>query len=187
MVLKENRNSIYTIQDAHYSQALHISCLIVFFFFFNQDLQLQNSSHSLYFVLGVYELFPGMEPASSQLTVVTLSQKPVKSKQNAVSEMEIERLTKHFVLAAQDICSKLKLAGYWADFINPFSGLPYLSPFHNNNKLYVTDERFRCLGFKIFDKGQCRVISDKTIRNFVGEYIKIINIYLSTYTVERCV
>lgn len=116
---------------------------------------------------GIYELFPGIETASSQLTVVTLSQKPVKSKQNAVSEMEIERLTKHFVLAAQDICSKLKLAGYWADFINPFSGLPYLSPMYNN-KLYVTDERFRCLGFRIFDKGQCRVISDKTVRNFVG-------------------
>jgi len=111
---------------------------------------------------GVYELFPGSE-VFGQLTVITLAQRAKSSS----SDSETERLTKQFVLAAQDICAKLKLAGYWADFINPFSGVPYLSP-TQRSKLYETDERFRCLGFKIFEKNQCKIIADKSSRQFVG-------------------
>lgn len=115
---------------------------------------------------GVFELFP-MAEVYGQLTVVTLTQ---KAKARTNNDLETEHLTKQFVLAAQDICSKLKLAGYWADFINPFSGLPYLSPMQAS-KLYETDERFRCLGFRIIDKNQCKVIIDKASRHFVGKCI----------------
>lgn len=57
---------------------------------------------------GVYELFAGAE-VYGQLTVVTLSQKP-RSK-TSHSDVETEQLAKQFLLAAQDICSKLKMAG----------------------------------------------------------------------------
>lgn len=115
---------------------------------------------------GVIELFPGSDLSNKQVTVVTLSQKS-KTKLTSSNEWENERLTKQFVLAAQDICIKLKLAGYWADFINPFSGLPYNNPYYSH-KLYETDERFRCLGFRIIDKGQCKMIAEKGSRSFVG-------------------
>ncbi|XP_054287203.1 cobalamin trafficking protein CblD-like isoform X2 [Macrosteles quadrilineatus] len=110
---------------------------------------------------GVFELFSGAD-VYGQLTVVTLAQTKF-----AAGDLEAEQLTKQFVLAAQDICSKLKMAGYWADFINPFSGLPYLTPSGSSSKLFETDERFRCLGFRIFQRNQCKVI-DKSNRQFVG-------------------
>uniref|UniRef100_A0A1B6MNB1 Methylmalonic aciduria and homocystinuria type D protein, mitochondrial n=1 Tax=Graphocephala atropunctata TaxID=36148 RepID=A0A1B6MNB1_9HEMI len=116
---------------------------------------------------GVYELFPGAE-VFGQLTVVTLTQR-ARARARAVGDLETEQLTKQFVLAAQDICSKLKLAGFWADFINPFSGLPYVSAgIPHGGRLYQTDERFRCLGFRIFEKNRCKVITDKSSRHFVG-------------------
>ena len=71
--------------------------------------------------------------------------------------------------AAQDICGKLKMAGYWADFINPFSGVPFVSS-HNRSSLYKTDARFRCLGFNITHKGGCRLISNKKANEFVGKF-----------------
>ncbi|KOC68048.1 Methylmalonic aciduria and homocystinuria type D-like protein, mitochondrial [Habropoda laboriosa] len=83
-------------------------------------------------------------------------------------EMEIEKLAKYFVLAASDICTKLRNMGYWADFINPFSGQPHLN-LQKNNALYKTDERFRCLGFKILHRNNCKVIShDNNVKNFLG-------------------
>ncbi|XP_073977910.1 methylmalonic aciduria and homocystinuria type D homolog, mitochondrial-like [Rhodnius prolixus] len=112
---------------------------------------------------GINELFSGTPPISTNLTVVTISQK--KRKKN--SEQDIERLTKQFMCAAQDICNKLKTAGYWADFINPFSGVPFNTP-HFNSNLYKTDMRFRCLGFNIKIQGNCKVISDHVSNKFIG-------------------
>lgn len=75
-----------------------------------------------------------------------------------------------FLLAASDICTKLKMFGYWADFINPFSGQPYLNP-HKNGVLYKTDERFRCLGFKVDKKNACKVVTyDNKGTEFIGKY-----------------
>ncbi|XP_012250902.2 methylmalonic aciduria and homocystinuria type D homolog, mitochondrial isoform X2 [Athalia rosae] len=118
---------------------------------------------------GITELFPGcMEVNSPQLTIVTISQKPNAKTMKWSKEIETEKLAKYFLLAASDICTKLKMVGYWADFINPFSGQPYLNP-HKSGTLYETDERFRCLGFKIAQKNSCKVISiDSDQTNFVG-------------------
>ena len=61
------------------------------------------------------------------------------------------------------------MAGYWADFINPFSGQPY-NNLLKNNTLYKIDERFRCLGFKVDSKNHCKVITyEEDAGNFVGE------------------
>lgn len=125
----------------------------------------------------MFELFPKAE-VYGQLTVVTLTQ---KANGRMSSDLETEQLTKQFVLAAEDICSKLKRAGYWADFINPFSGLPYLSPLQQS-KLYETDERFRCLGFHIIDKKQCKVIVDTANRNFVGKFFFILHVTLEGFS-----
>lgn len=118
---------------------------------------------------GIEELFPGcLDAGSPQLTIITISQKISNKGSRWSKEAETEKLAKYFVLAAYDICSKLKMIGYWADFINPFSGQPHLS-LQKNNTLYKTDERFRCLGFKIVHRKNCKVIlHDNNHKNFIG-------------------
>lgn len=62
------------------------------------------------------------------------------------------------------------MVGYWADFINPFSGQPYLSPRKGGN-LYKTDERFRSLGFRVEQKDNCRIITyENNLKQFIGTY-----------------
>lgn len=118
---------------------------------------------------GIEELFPGcLDVSAAHLTIVTLSQKSDLKVLRWSKIAETEKLVKYFVLAASDICIRLKMLGYWADFINPFSGHPYFSS-QKKNTLYTTDERFRCLGFKIQEKRNCKVISyDTNISNFIG-------------------
>ena len=120
---------------------------------------------------GIEELFPGcLDVGSPQLTIVTVSQfiNPKVMKWN--KEIETEKLAKYFVLAASDICAKLRRMGYWADFINPFSGQPHLN-LQKNSTLYKTDERFRCLGFKILHRSNCKVIfCDNNAKNFLGNF-----------------
>ncbi|XP_018304773.1 methylmalonic aciduria and homocystinuria type D homolog, mitochondrial isoform X1 [Mycetomoellerius zeteki] len=117
----------------------------------------------------IEELFPGcLDVTMSHLTIITISQKANLKSMRWRKEAETEKLAKYFVLAASDICTKLKMVGYWADFINPFSGQPYLSPRKDAN-LYETDERFRCVGFKVQQRNNCRIIvSDSSLQNFIG-------------------
>jgi len=112
---------------------------------------------------GIAELFPAGDMSTSQLTVVTLSLR----KDEPSSEMEIEQFTKQFMWMAHRICDKLKVAGYWADFINPFSGIPFLTP-SPRPTLYTTDESFRCLGFNINSSGPCTVVSKTVNNNLTG-------------------
>ncbi|XP_031839306.2 cobalamin trafficking protein CblD [Nomia melanderi] len=118
---------------------------------------------------GTEELFPGcLDAGSPQLTIITICQRIGCRASRWSREMEIERVAKYFVLAAHDICSKLKMIGYWADFINPFSGQPHLN-LQKNSTLYETDERFRCLGFKIVHRKNCKVIlHEDNEKNFIG-------------------
>ncbi|GFG36130.1 hypothetical protein Cfor_02750 [Coptotermes formosanus] len=121
---------------------------------------------------GVLEMFPGTDIGGSDLTIVTLSQKTAINLTNMDHEVETERerVTKFFVLAAQEVCMKLRLAGYWADFINPFSGRPYLTPFPSA-AFCETDERLNYLNFQINDYGNCKIISSECERShsFVGK------------------
>lgn len=65
------------------------------------------------------------------------------------------------------------MIGYWADFINPFSGQPHLHPYKESN-LYETDERFRCLGFKIIHRNNCKlIVHDSNNKNFIGKCAKL--------------
>ncbi|KAK0094687.1 hypothetical protein PV326_010298 [Microctonus aethiopoides] len=118
---------------------------------------------------GIMELFPSCVDATSpQLTIITITQKLNPRMMRWSKEIETERLAKFFLLAASDICTKLKMFGYWADFINPFSGQPYLNP-HKNGVLYKTDERFRCLGFKVDKKNACKIVTyDNKGTEFIG-------------------
>ncbi|XP_066993307.1 cobalamin trafficking protein CblD [Anabrus simplex] len=112
---------------------------------------------------GVLELFSGSEIGESELSIITLE---YESSGKLVPEGD-EAIAKSFVLAAEDICNKLRAAGFWADFINPFSGRPYLSPYHGVS-LYETHEKFRCLGFQIEERANCKLIMNEDEKNFIG-------------------
>lgn len=104
-------------------------------------------------------LFPMKNISKESLTVITLSQKTDNDMTgwNPDVEEEREALLAEFVEAAQEICKALSEAGYWADFIDPSSGKPYMSA-PTNDTLFETDDRYRYFGFEIEDLGCCKVV-----------------------------
>lgn len=91
----------------------------------------------------LHELFPAPEVVSEneKLTLITLSQAV------PASPADHERAAISFVLAAREICSRLRLHGYWSDFLNPMSGRPFHS-YHQKSLYKLNDERFRGLCMK---------------------------------------
>ncbi|XP_050419237.1 cobalamin trafficking protein CblD [Patella vulgata] len=105
------------------------------------------------------ELFPDRDILNDPLTVITLSQKTENDMSGWSPDVEEEReaLLETFMEGACEICTFLQQAGYWADFIDPSSGKPYMGP-HTNASFFETDERYRQFGFEIDDLGCCKVI-----------------------------
>uniref|UniRef100_A0A3B1ISY1 Metabolism of cobalamin associated Db n=2 Tax=Astyanax mexicanus TaxID=7994 RepID=A0A3B1ISY1_ASTMX len=102
-------------------------------------------------------MFP--EAPSNGMMVVTVTQK-TKNDMTAWSEevdQEREELLEKFISGAKEICLALRTEGFWADFIDPSSGLAFFGSY-TNNTLFETDERYRNLGFQIEDLGCCKVI-----------------------------
>ncbi|ESO96270.1 hypothetical protein LOTGIDRAFT_202207 [Lottia gigantea] len=106
-----------------------------------------------------YELFPVYERRDGAITVITISQKTVNemSTWSEAVETEREELLKTYIQGACELCAVLQQAGFWADFIDPSCGKPFLGP-STNFSLQETDERYRSLGFHIDDLGCCKVI-----------------------------
>ena len=53
-------------------------------------------------------------------------------------ELEKDRLLNVFMTFGQDICSRIRNEGYWADYIDPCSGLPMLTKSCNKvNNIYA--------------------------------------------------
>uniref|UniRef100_UPI00398E8146 metabolism of cobalamin associated Db isoform X1 n=2 Tax=Pristiophorus japonicus TaxID=55135 RepID=UPI00398E8146 len=102
-------------------------------------------------------MFP--EAPVAGFTVLTVTQRSINDMTiwNEAVEEEREQLLEKFINGAKEICYALRSEGYWADFIDPSSGLAYFGPY-TNNTLFETDERYRHLGFRIEDLGCCKVI-----------------------------
>lgn len=102
-------------------------------------------------------MFP--EIPSNNLMVMTVTQKTANDMTTWSEEVESERelLLEKFINGAKEICFALRAEGYWADFIDPSSGLAYFGPY-TNNTLFETDERYHHLGFRVEDLGCCKVI-----------------------------
>ncbi|GAA6067617.1 metabolism of cobalamin associated Db [Tachysurus ichikawai] len=102
-------------------------------------------------------MFP--EAPSSSMMVLTVTQR-TENDMTAWSEevdKEREQLLAKFIEGAKEICYALHSEGFWADFIDPSSGLAFFGSY-TNNTLFETDERYRHLGFQIEDLGCCKVI-----------------------------
>ncbi|XP_026232874.1 metabolism of cobalamin associated Db isoform X1 [Anabas testudineus] len=102
-------------------------------------------------------MFP--EAPSSGMMVLTVTQKTQNDMTSWCADVEHEReqMLAKFIDGAKEICYALQKEGFWADFIDPSSGLAFFGSY-TNNMLYETDERYRHLGFQIEDLGCCRVI-----------------------------
>jgi len=90
---------------------------------------------------------------------MTLAQKTEHDMSEWSNEVDQERddVISQFVSTAIAVCESLQREGYWADFIDPTSGRPYVGPF-TNATLFESDERYRHFGFSIEDLGCCKVI-----------------------------
>ncbi|XP_012675104.1 metabolism of cobalamin associated Db isoform X2 [Clupea harengus] len=102
-------------------------------------------------------MFP--EAPSKSMVVVTVTQKTENDMTRWCEEVDEEReqLLSKFINGAKEICYALQKEGFWADFIDPSSGLAFFGTY-TNNTLFETDERYRHLGFQIEDLGCCKVI-----------------------------
>lgn len=110
-------------------------------------------------------------PDLSNLTVITISQETDNDMAVWSEKVEEERetLTGLFIENAKEVCRKIQDCGYWADFIDPASGLAFNSG-NQNRTLFETDDRFNQLGFDVEDLGCCKVLMHKQWKSnvFVG-------------------
>ncbi|XP_010136786.1 PREDICTED: methylmalonic aciduria and homocystinuria type D protein, mitochondrial [Buceros rhinoceros silvestris] len=117
-------------------------------------------------------MFP--EVNANRLTVLTVTQKTKNDMTVWSPEVEDERemLLENFINGAKEICYAICSEGYWADFIDPSSGLAFFGPY-TNNTLFETDERYRHLGFSVDDLGCCKVIR----HNIWGTHVVVGSIF----------
>ncbi|EDW65447.1 cobalamin trafficking protein CblD [Drosophila virilis] len=97
----------------------------------------------------IFEQFPvrAIGQRDYAITLLTLSY-----------EGDIEKGAAKFVLAAREISDRLLSLGYWADFLNPFSGRPYFLP-RDGSILYKQDCRFRGLNMRLSNHNECVLIA----------------------------
>lgn len=116
------------------------------------------------------DLFPKRN-LGKELTVLTVTQKTRQDMSAWSPDMESEReiIIEQFIDLAQALVQRLNAAGYWADFLDPFSGRPFLGAY-TNATMFETDERYRHFGFELEDLGCCKVIRHHTwgSKSFVG-------------------
>jgi len=63
-----------------------------------------------------------------------------------------------FISFGKDFCDKIRSKGYWADFIDPCSGLPMLT--QSCNKVYSEVDGMECLlNYKSYNAGFCKILT----------------------------
>jgi len=73
-------------------------------------------------------------------------------------EKEKDRLLNVFIVLGRDICEKIRSKGYWADFIDPCSGLPMMT--QKCNKVYSEVDGMECLlNYKSYNAGFCKILT----------------------------
>jgi hypothetical protein len=73
-------------------------------------------------------------------------------------EFEKDRLLEVFMDFSRGLCQSIRDAGYWADFIDPCSGLPMLTL--NSNKVYSEVDGMECLlNYKSYSAGFCKILT----------------------------
>mmetsp|Transcript_26869 Transcript_26869/g.57145 ORF Transcript_26869/g.57145 Transcript_26869/m.57145 type:complete len:206 (+) Transcript_26869:147-764(+) len=73
-------------------------------------------------------------------------------------EQEKDRLLNVFIAFGKHFCEQLRAKGFWADYIDPCSGLPMISL--NCNKVYSEVDGMECLlNYKAYNAGFCKILT----------------------------
>jgi hypothetical protein len=59
---------------------------------------------------------------------------------------------------AADVCEKIRSRGFWADYIDPCSGLPMLTPNLNTKVYSEVDGMEVLLGYRAYSAGFCKIL-----------------------------
>lgn len=103
------------------------------------------------------KLFPDKK-FSSPITAITISQRTKTSDLwSEEAAKERENLAESFISSAIEICAILKELCYWSDFIDPFTGQPYLGS-HGEATLTETDENMTHFGFELDNAMCCKIL-----------------------------
>lgn len=63
----------------------------------------------------------------------------------------------------QYVCSRIRQCKYWADYIDPCSGLPMLTTEHCHHKVYSeVDGMELLLGYRAYSAGFCKILHHPT-------------------------
>ncbi|CAH8534811.1 unnamed protein product [Schistosoma haematobium] len=111
-------------------------------------------------------VFPSRKLSSKPLTALILSHHTNESLDAWSEEAadEREQLARSFITSAIEICSSLKELGYWADFIDPFTGKPYIGS-HGEAMLTETDETMKHFGFDLDSSVCCKILRHPKWKN----------------------
>eukprot|EP00245_Coleochaete_scutata_P002668 TRINITY_DN13625_c0_g1_i2.p1 TRINITY_DN13625_c0_g1~~TRINITY_DN13625_c0_g1_i2.p1 ORF type:complete len:181 (+),score=38.00 TRINITY_DN13625_c0_g1_i2:110-652(+) len=102
-------------------------------------------------------IFPGVDVVDL-LIVPTCQNAEVDLVQvGEVIEKEKDRLLEVFVDWAKKVCERLMANGYWADYLDPCSGLPMIH--RETNTVYgEVDALTTLLGYPVANAGCCKVV-----------------------------
>jgi len=103
-------------------------------------------------------IFPEIKNTESTLIITTNQHSSLDLvKLGPEVDQEKDRCLEFFMAFAKELCGLLRDAGYWADYIDPCSGLPMLTP--NTTKCYSEVEGMQSLlRYKTMNAGTCKVM-----------------------------
>ncbi|EUB63838.1 Methylmalonic aciduria and homocystinuria type D [Echinococcus granulosus] len=109
-------------------------------------------------------LFPSKNFLGARMTTIIF-----RYKMEIQTIENIEQVFEIFIQSAIDICALLRNFGYWADFIHPASGIPYLE-FHAEPNISRLNRRLTPFFFVVGDDGCCKILRSRHFdgRLFIG-------------------
>ncbi|XP_062303089.1 metabolism of cobalamin associated Da [Osmerus eperlanus] len=100
-----------------------------------------------------FESYFPAAPASA-ITVVTVTHRDTLREETDPDKQMLQK----FVSGAKEMCFTLWTAGFWADFINPSSGVAFFGS-QSSHAVLASEEQWVHLGFNIENQGSCKVIN----------------------------
>mmetsp|Transcript_35765 Transcript_35765/g.48315 ORF Transcript_35765/g.48315 Transcript_35765/m.48315 type:complete len:175 (-) Transcript_35765:108-632(-) len=110
------------------------------------------------FLREIRHIFPGLDIDESLLALPT-AQHSVMDLVNVGDDVESEkdRCLIQFMELGKSLCLEIQARGHWADYIDPCSGLPMMTP--DCNKVYSeVDGMQMLLQYQVMNAGPCKVL-----------------------------
>jgi len=157
-----NSPSLSTLSTAHSSPTINLAMATAIPSVpqpINRDTQTQTTTLPTELHLRLKCLFPNA-PSLDKVSSVLHLQRTQNNTSiwSTATSLEREECTDIFVKQAKVLCEKLRGQGYWADFIDPTSGMSFYDSY-SNSTLYEVDEDFPQFGVvELVDLGCCKAL-----------------------------